>query len=293
MTHSMTGYGSETLNKDSWTLSWEIKSVNNRYLDIRWRIPGTLYFLQGKWEKIIRAGATRGRLDIALSVKIHDPDILDLGFDQTMAQAMLSQLEQFSQKMGHDFSPDLNLFLKHPSLWQEGKAGISSDLENDLHDSLVIALESWNTSRQNEGLLLIDDISTRMGKLENMTEELAKLSRDNTRARFNDLRQRLTRIMEEMSLEMDENRLMQELTIMADRLDVSEEITRLRAHLHSMVNLLAGHGEIGRKLDFILQETFREINTCANKCQNTDMSRVAVDFKAELEKCREQAQNLE
>ncbi len=293
MAISMTGFGSETLNKDSWTLAWEIKSVNNRYLDIKWRIPHALYFLQGKWEKIIRANALRGRLDIGLSLRIHDPDVLDISFDQTMAQAMLSQVDHFAQKMGHDFVPDLNLFLKNPSLWQEGKASVAKGLEDDLETSLKKALNTWNQSRKREGELLREDMSERLEKLAALTEELADLARDNSQGRFNELRQRLARIMDEISLEMDENRLLQELTIMADRLDVSEEITRLRAHLQSIKELISRSGEMGRKLDFILQEAFREINTCSNKCQNTDMSRVAVDFKAELEKCREQAQNLE
>ncbi len=293
MTRSMTGYGSDTLHTDSWTLSWEIKSVNSRHLDIKWRIPHTLYFLQGKWEKIIRTQAARGRLDISLSIKVLDPDILDIGFDQTMAQAMLSQLEQFAQKAGHDFTPDLNLFLKQPSLWQEGKSAITPDMDHDLEISLKKALESWNESREKEGDILRLDVSQRLKNLKTMAEELEDMVRENTMHRFNELKQRLKRILDEISVEMDENRLMQELTIMADRLDVSEEITRLNAHLQSMNDLLAGQNEIGRKLDFILQETFREINTCANKCQNTDMSRIAVDFKAELEKCREQAQNLE
>ncbi len=293
MAISMTGYGSDTLNKNSWTLSWEIKSVNSRFLDIKWRLPHTFYFLQGKWEKIIRTEASRGRLDISLNIKIHDPEILDLGFDQTMAQAMLFQLEQFAQKMGHDFTPDLNLFLKSPSLWQEGKASMASGLEDDLGLSLISALKNWNSSRKSEGEILVADISERVGKLEAMTAELTNLAKDNSQNRFNDLKQKLTRIISEMSLEADESRLQQELIIMADRLDVSEELTRLKAHLHSINELLSRSSKLGRKLDFLLQETFREINTCANKCQNTEMSRVAVDFKAELEKCREQAQNLE
>ncbi len=293
MTKSMTGYGSDSLHTNSWSLSWEIKSVNSRHLDIKWRIPHTLYFLQGKWEKIIRTHAARGRLDIVLNIKVHDPDILDLGFDQTMAQAMLSQLEQFAQKAGHDFVPDLNLFLKQPALWQEGKAGITSGMDHDLEISLEKALKNWNESRKKEGDLLQLDISQRLKALKAMAGELENMVQDNTLNRFKELKQRLKKIMNEISVEIDENRLLQELTIMTDRLDVTEEITRLKAHLRSMNDLLAGHKEIGRKLDFILQETFREINTCANKCQNTDMSRIAVDFKAELEKCREQAQNLE
>ncbi len=289
----MTGYGARTLKNDSWTLSWEIKSVNSRYLDIKWRIPHTLYFLQGKWEKLIRAEAARGRLDISLSVQIHDPEILGIGFDRTMATAMLGQLDSFARETGYNFIPDLNLFLKMPSLWQESRAELDTLLEEDLNASLLQALEKWNRSRESEGTVLTQDIVARLHSLEAMTNDLAAMIKDNTTSRFNDLKLRLNKIMDEMSMEMDENRLLQELIIMADKLDVSEEITRLRAHIQSMDQLLSRQGELGRKLDFILQETFREINTCANKCQNTKMSRVTVDFKAELEKCREQAQNLE
>ncbi len=290
---SMTGYGSEVLNTESWTISWEIKSVNSRYLDLKWRIPHTLYFLQGKWEKKLRSFASRGRVDISLNLRIHDPEILGITFDQTMAKAMLSQLDDFSQSSGFDFTPDLNLFLKSPSMWQEDKTNLSAQLEDDLEKSLINALKSWNESRKNEGDLLLNDISERLDILKNLSSKLQELAPDNTQLRFNDLKQRLGKLTEELSLEIDENRLLQELTIMADRLDVSEEITRLKAHLGSIEELLDKHVEIGRKLDFILQEAFREINTCANKCQNTLMSRIAVDFKAELEKCREQTQNLE
>lgn len=290
---SMTGYGSKVLNTESWTISWEIKSVNSRYLDLKWRIPHTLYSLQGKWEKKIRSFASRGRVDISLNLRIHDPEILGITFDQTMAKAMLSQLDDFSQSSGFDFTPDLNLFLKSPSMWQEDKKNLSAQLEDDLEKSLINALKNWNESRKNEGDLLLNDISERLDILKNLSSKLQELAPDNTQLRFNDLKQRLGKLTEELSLEIDENRLLQELTIMADRLDVSEEITRLKAHLGSIEELLDIHVEIGRKLDFILQETFREINTCANKCQNTLMSRIAVDFKAELEKCREQTQNLE
>lgn len=293
MAMSMTGYGSEVLNTESWTISWEIKSVNSRYLDLKWRVPHTLYFMQGKWEKQLRSFASRGRVDISLNLRIHDPEVLGLTFDQTMAKAMLSQLKDFSQNSGFNFTPDLNIFLKNPSMWQEDKKNISAQLEDDLEKSLINALKNWNETRKNEGNLLLNDISERLSILNNLSLKLQDLAPDNTQSRFNDLKQRLGKLTEELSMEIDENRLLQELTIMADRLDVSEEITRLKAHLSSMEELLDKHAEIGRKLDFILQETFREINTCANKCQNTHMSRIAVDFKAELEKCREQTQNLE
>ncbi|WP_028575446.1 YicC/YloC family endoribonuclease [Desulfonatronovibrio hydrogenovorans] len=293
MSKSMTGYGSETISRDGWSISWEIKSVNSRFLDLKWRIPPALYFLQGKWEKIIRENASRGRVDINLNLQILDPDILGISLDRTMAMAMIKQLEELAGDMSRDFEPDLNMLIRNTSLWRENKGGISDELEKDLADCLKAALDSWNKTRQSEGALLIKDILDRIKSLEIMAKELGELAKDNAPSRFKDLRLKLERIMEEMAVEIDENRLLQELIIMADRLDVSEEMTRLEAHLGAMEDLLAIPGQIGRKLDFILQETFREINTCANKCQNTDMIRITVGFKAELEKCREQAQNLE
>ncbi|RQD62542.1 MAG: DUF1732 domain-containing protein, partial [Desulfonatronovibrio sp. MSAO_Bac4] len=167
------------------------------------------------------------------------------------------------------------------------------EMEEDLALTLKTALKHWNESRQTEGQNMLNDIVSRLESLESLLEHMESFVADNTSNRFNDLKDKLSRIMNDLNIEADENRFLQELIIMTDRLDVSEEITRLKTHLKAMRQLTDQHSEIGRKLDFMLQEAFREINTCANKCQNTDISRVAVDFKAELEKCREQAQNLE
>ncbi len=293
MTHSMTGYGSASLEKAQWNLNWEIKSVNSRHLDIRWKIPPALFYMQSGWEKTLRQYASRGRVEIYLDMRILDPDMLGLEFDHAAAGAMLEELKGFASRTGHEFRPDLNVLLRMQSMWQEKSSSMDEGLLADLETCLTTALQDWNASRKAEGAQLAKDLQSRIKKLDSSLLQLEGLAADNTNRRFQDLRTRVEKILAEMEVEADENRLLQELGLMADRLDVSEEITRLRAHLHSIQEVLEKSGEMGRKLDFFLQEAFREINTCANKCQNTEMSRIAVDFKTELEKCREQAQNLE
>ncbi|WP_291320812.1 YicC/YloC family endoribonuclease [Desulfonatronospira sp.] len=293
MTHSMTGYGSATLEKTAWNLNWEIKSVNSRHLDIKWKIPPSLFYTQSGWEKMLRQYARRGRVEIYLGMRILDPDILGLEFDHAQAGAMLEKLKNFASSSGYAFEPDLNVLLRMQSMWQEKSSSMDEHLLSDLETCLENALQDWNASRKTEGLQLTKDLQKRIMKLDATLLQLEGLAADNTHQRFQDLRARVEKLLAEMDVGADENRLLQELALMADRLDVSEELTRLKAHLHFMREALGKNGELGRRLDFFLQEAFREINTCANKCQNTQMSKIAVDFKSELEKCREQAQNLE
>ncbi|WP_291323544.1 YicC/YloC family endoribonuclease [Desulfonatronospira sp.] len=293
MTQSMTGYGQASLQKESWSLNWEIKSVNSRYLDIKWKIPPALFYLQPGWEKLLRRHAVRGRVELYLDMRILDPGMLALELDRAVAGAMLEELNNFARSTGQEFKPDLNILLRMQSMWQERSSSINQVLLQDMQDCLEQALLDWNTSREQEGAQLFHDLRSRLRNMESILENLQGLAAENAGRRFQDLRSRVDRLLAEMDMEVDENRLFQELGFIADRLDVSEEITRLQAHLNSMHQLLEKPGEKGRKLDFFLQEAFREINTCANKCQNTEMSTIAVDFKTELEKCREQAQNLE
>ncbi len=293
MASSMTGYGFAAADKKDWSLTWEIRSVNSRFLDLKWKIPPSLYFSQGKFEKRLKKHAARGRVELFLDMRILDPDLIGMELDRTTARAMLVELKKFSREANQQFSPDINAFLRIQSLWREGRTQIYPDLLTDLEDCLERALVDWNSSRQTEGNLLLEDVQERIAQLESLLGELEELAAKNADQRFAELRTRAGRILSELDTAPDENRLLQELAFLSDRLDVSEEITRLKTHLQSLRELLDAEGEIGRKLDFLLQETFREINTCANKSQNIEMSRLAVDFKTQLEKCREQAQNLE
>lgn len=293
MVKSMTGFGQAQMQTEKWAIFWEIKSINSRFLDLKWKIPHSLNALQSDWEKVVRNYAIRGRVELYLNMQILDPSLLGLNFDQTTASAMLTQLASFAKETNAQFCPDLNRFLNLSSLWRDQGGEIDPALKHDLLKTLENALIDWDQSKQKEGLAMAEDLKTRFNRLGQLVHKLEELAANNAEKRYADLKERVNKLLQEYSVQVDESRMLQELALLADRLDVSEELTRLKSHLKSMQDMIDRAGEIGRKLDFMLQETFREINTCSNKCHNVEMNHIAVEFKTELEKCREQAQNME
>ena len=293
MIKSMTGYGRATQYGEGWSLTWEVKSVNSKFLDIKWRTPQNLMALQPEWENILRGNASRGRVDARLDLRIQSREFVTLRLNTALAAQMLVELNKLAIETKITYQPDLNRLLQTPQVWQEGD-DIPEELVAGIRQGLEQCLLEWNESRVVEGRKMGEDILSRLCGLQTVMSGLKEMAAENSQNRFTALRSRLEKTIKQLELgEVDEGRLCQELAIMSDRLDVSEELTRLKSHLEEMYNLLKAQGEIGRKLDFLLQECFREITTCGNKCQNSSMSHQVVDFKAELEKCREQAQNIE
>ncbi|MFO7817076.1 MAG: YicC/YloC family endoribonuclease [Thermodesulfobacteriota bacterium] len=293
MIKSMTGYGRATQYGEGWSLTWEVKSVNSKFLDIKWRTPQNLMAFQPEWENILRANALRGRVDARLDLRIQSREFVTLRLNTALAAQMLAELNKLAIEEKIAYQPDLNRLLQNPQVWQEGD-DVPVELVAGIRQGLKQCLQDWNESRAGEGRKMAEDILSRLRELQTVMSGLKEMAGENSQNRFAALRSRLEKTMKQLELgEVDEGRLCQELAIMSDRLDVSEELTRLESHLEEMNNLLEAQGEIGRKLDFLLQECFREITTCGNKCQNSSMSHQVVDFKAELEKCREQAQNIE
>ncbi len=293
MIRSMTGYGHSSINGSGWNASWEIKSLNSKYLDIKWRTPQRLLGLQTEWESTLRSQAARGRVDAWLDLQIQDREFVDLNLNEALVARMLDDLNNLAKKENIPFHPDLSRLLNLPQVWNEGK-DISPEIAQGIQETLEKCLEDWNRSREVEGRKMAEDIASRLHSLREMIQRMRDMARENEKNRTAALQNKLEKTLHRFELgEVDETRLYQELAIISDRVDVSEELTRLETHIEEMDKLLRGSGEIGRKLDFLLQEGFREINTCSNKCQDGSMNRLAVDLKTELEKCREQAQNLE
>ncbi len=290
---SMTGYGSSLTRNDHWSISWEIKSVNGKFLDLKWKIPQTMYGSVAGWEKTIRSKASRGRVELFLKVQINDPDLLGLELDTTMMEAMLSQLEKVANKRGHAITPDYNIFLSMPSLWKDARKKPHPQFTADIQAGLETALQDWNDCRTREGKALEEDVTSRIEVLKTIVLDIRAVAKDVVHDRFALVQERVNQLLEQTGIQVDDSRMLQELAILADKLDVSEELTRLDAHLEALEKTLTAGGEMGRKLDFLLQECFREINTCGNKVQKHDIGSKTVVFKAELEKCREQVQNLE
>ncbi len=295
MLRSMTGFGRSVREDAEWTQTWEIRSVNGRFLDLKWRIPPAVRGLESRFERIVRSAASRGRVEISLTLQQRGNGT-SVMLDEAQAVAMLDEIEALAEQRGDHFVPDYSALLNMPFLWLRSDDA-AEDMEDILSAGLVAALDDWNESRSTEGLALANDMDSRTFQLEKWVEHILERAPQIKEERLEQLKERLNQGLEDISHGLvhavDENRFFQEMVILADKLDVSEELIRLQAHLDRMRELLHADADAGRKLDFTLQECFREINTCGNKIQDSLISRLVVDFKNELEKCREQVQNLE
>lgn len=274
-------------------LSWEIRSLNNRHLDLKWKIPPTLYAHQKEWENVVRSFAIRGGVELFLGLKILNPELQSINLDVNLATAMLRELNSLAQNTGAQFTPDLNRLMAIPSLWKESGTIDNPQLVQSLTQTLRQALTDWDATRQREGLALEEDLRVRFARLRELVIKIRELAGQTAQDRFALLQERVGKLLTENGVALDPDRMLQELAIIADRIDVSEELTRLDIHLQGIDGYFKQQEAVGRKLDFLVQECFREINTCGNKSQNTQISQLVVEFKAELEKCREQIQNLE
>lgn len=293
MLRSMTGFGRCLVENARVAQQWEIKSVNSRYLDLKWRLPALVRYLEPVLERVIRKEAGRGRVEISLSLQFPPGRAPKPAFDVERADAMLKSVEKLAARRGEKLVPDYGRLLAIPDLWGEPQIEETEDLADILRQGLGIVLDDWNESRETEGRYLGQDLLARVELMQEWLTVLSQSAPNIREEKIATLRERLDLTLEGLGHELEDGRFLQEIVLLADRIDVSEELTRLRSHLDRMGQLLREGGEIGRKLDFTLQEAFREINTCGNKLQDADLSRIVVNFKNELEKCREQAQNLE
>ncbi len=293
MIRSMTGFGSYEGCDEVCFQYWEVRSVNARGLNVRFKIPSYLRPFEIPWMQQIKKRASRGNIDVFLNLKILKRDSLPFSINEVLMEFLFDQLKEFAFKRGEIFVPDYNKTFSIPGLWMENPLKTEGELFSSLSRGLEAALCSWNEFREREGRELGDDLLGRLSLLRSIRQDIEKLSLSLTTKKFEIFKQRVKEIMA-IPNTLDEERLYQELAILSDRLDISEELVRLEAHLRAIEDKLSSsNGAVGRTLDFLLQECFREINTCANKAQSSEISALAVEFKTELEKCREQVQNLE
>lgn len=285
----MTGYGQYLTTTPAWNATWEIRSVNSRHLDLRFKTPSFMNAMVSSWEKEIKKTALRGKIDIFLTLYITDPQLQNIRLDLPLAMSMLNQLKQLAPSQ--DWQGDVSRFLNVPYVWKEDGLLENRDMQKGLLEGLQQAVSAWDQERIREGRELANDLKKRHAFLVSTVDALKNRCQNLAEEKFRALQDRVKELLTDSLL--PEERMLQELAILADRLDVSEELTRLDIHLKEIAALFEKTAEVGRKLDFLFQECFREINTCSNKAQNTEVSHLAVAFKAELEKCREQIQNLE
>ncbi len=293
MIKSMTGFGFYEDIDDICMQYWEVKSVNSKNLNVKFKIPSFLKSVEHIWLKEVKNKASRGNIEIYLNLKILKKTEIPFSINEGLLDFLFDFLNSYAQKRGDIFAPDYNKITSIPHLWIETPISATSNLVESLSKGLSNALDSWNSFREREGKNLAEDLLERIKFLVEIKSRIEKISSFLVEEKFELLKKRVKELTERAGVEVDEERFLQELALLADRLDISEELTRLGIHLDEMNKVITQGGIVGRKLDFLCQECFREINTCGNKAQNAEVSKLVVEFKTELEKVREQVQNLE
>ena len=292
MIKSMTGYGSAKGTAAGLALSVELKSVNNRYLDVSVKLPRTLMFAEEPVRSAVAKHITRGKVDVFITADASQSDSVEVRVNEALLRGYISALGEVRDKFSLTDDMSLMSLCRLPEVLSTERRELDADeLTSGLLAILEEALSGYDAMRGREGEKLRDDVLVRIdeiGRLTGIVEERSPQTVAEYRAR---LEQKLRETLEGMSV--DDSRVLTECAIFADRVAVDEETVRLRSHLSQLKAMASGESPIGRKMDFLIQELNRESNTIGSKCQSADIARVVVDLKAEIEKIREQIQNVE
>ena len=292
MIKSMTGYGRavETINNREFTV--EISSVNNRYLDCSVRLPRMLSFAEEAVKQTVKQYVSRGKVEVHISVRSEAAEDTKLTLNAPVVEGYLNAMHQMVEAYGVKDDISVSTLSRLPEVFIMEKAKADEEqLQSDLMGVVTAALENYNAMRTTEGAALDRDLRSRG---DTILAFVSKVEAGNAQT-VQDYRARLEAKVREMLADknMDEGRILTEVAIFADKVAVDEETVRLRSHLQQMNTMLDAGGAMGRKLDFLLQEMNREANTIGSKCTDVALARIVVDIKAELEKIREQTQNIE
>ena len=289
MAISMTGFGAADAQWETWICQVEIRSVNQRFLDIRCRLPFGFQTMEPEIKKQIKAVSSRGKIDCSIKLeKGASEEKLKLNLERAQRyNELLTEFEALSgRKVGVD-ARDLSSL----NIIEENKSGEPPEkCEKVIRECLSRALEGLQEMKEREGQAMQSDIQQRLSSCGNIVNSIEKLSQVEPE-RFRDrLQERFSQLTE--GVKINPERLEQEIALLADRLDISEEVVRFRTHLEHMDEILSQR-EVGKKAEFLMQELNREVNTMASKSNHAGISQSSVEIKSELEKVREQLQNIE
>ena len=288
----MTGYGRavEMVNGREFTV--ELRSVNNRYLDCTVKMPRSLSFAEEAVKQAVKSAVSRGKVDVYISVKSETADDTRITLNTAVLEGYLAAMRQMVTEFGVKDDISVSTVSRLPEMFTVEKPEVDEEqLKADLLSVVAKALAGYNAMRETEGKALDADLRSRG---ETILELVSNVEAGNGQTVI-DYRTRLENKLKEVlaNTTIDESRILTEAAIFADKVAVDEETVRLRSHLEQMNTMLTGGGAVGRKLDFLLQEMNREANTIGSKCTDVRLARIVVDIKAELEKIREQTQNIE
>ena len=291
---SMTAYAQNEETRDTANVNVEMRSYNSRHLDVAVKMPYGYIALEEAVKKKVAEKMTRGRVEIKIRIKNDSAGFSEFEVNTAKAKAFHSALERLKESLGLDQPINLDLILK------AGDVVMPVDVNDDmvtsvwplLADCLENALNALNRMREKEGAFIAVDFNERLAFITTCIEQIEQYSKGLPDIYQERLKERITALTKGV-VEIDPGRISQEAAILADKSDISEEITRVKSHIQQFRSLMDGGEPAGRKLNFLLQEFNREFNTMGSKSGNADLAHLIVTVKSELEKIREQVQNIE
>ncbi|MBE7091558.1 MAG: YicC family protein [Clostridiales bacterium] len=289
--NSMTGYGSATVAFDGREITLELKSVNHRFLDINIRMPRVLMFAEEELRKAIGNYIARGHVEVNLTYRNTREDSKIITVDKALVLQYANAFNEIAE-----FGFENNMRVCDVARMPDVLTITQCDDDNEAVLKLILealdkAAQSLNNTRKIEGDKIGEDLKNKLHNIYKISKDIEKLSENNLSEYALRLQKRLDDLLGDNKL--DEQRLHQEIAIYADKIAIDEELVRLETHINNMLDYMSGTGEMGRKLDFFIQELNREINTIGSKSVNADIAKLVVTAKGEIEKLREQIQNIE
>ncbi|MCR5111991.1 MAG: YicC family protein [Ruminococcus sp.] len=292
MLKSMTGYGRAQKILNGRDILVEIRSVNHRYYEYSSRIPRTYNYIDEKLKALLKNSISRGKVEVAVTINNIEGKDTEIAINKGTAEGYVQALRSISQELGLEDDLTLSKLMKLPDIFTVQKTPDDEEqVWNDVADVAQEAVSKFVEMRTTEGQRLRKDITDKADGILRMVMEVERLSPitvENYRAR---LYKKLSEILE--NKDIDEQRILTESAVFAEKIAVDEETVRLRSHISQLKAMLGSDEAVGRKLDFIVQEMNREVNTIGSKAQDLNITKIVVDMKAEIEKIREQIQNIE
>lgn len=292
MIKSMTGFGRCELANEERKITVEMKAVNHRYLDVNIKMPKKLNFFESAIRNLLKTYIQRGKVDVFISYEDYTENKMTLRYNQELASEYVSYIRQMAEQFGLEDDLTAARLSRYPEIFtMEEQTLDEQQLWELLQQALTSACEQFVASRITEGENLKTDL---LDKLDGMLKNVTEIEKRAPQI-IEEYRSRLKAKVEELlgDTQIDEGRLATEITIFADKICTDEEIVRLKSHISSTREALAQGGSIGRKLDFIAQEMNREANTILSKANDLAVSNIAIELKTDIEKVREQIQNIE
>lgn len=289
---SMTGFGSSSLELEDCSIDIEIKSVNNRYLDFNFSMPSYLNFMLEDMKSLIKNKLKRGRVEVYIKIKKYQLSVDSVDINYELAQKIKEKLDSLNQKL--DMRSDISV--RDLVKYDDVMTFTYKDLDNEfLHDNILKVLdEAVNkiySMRSIEGDNLREDLSTNLSKIEDQIYKISSLTENSVKEYRENLFNKISELLDEEKI--DKDRMYLEVALMADKADINEELKRFDSHIVQFKSTLDIKDCIGRKLDFIIQEMNREINTISSKSNDESISVCVIEVKSLIEKLREQVQNIE